>query len=122
MKMHPLLIVMICILLGAFGQISLKYGMKTIGSIAFSDMFFSKFFKILFQPFVFIGILLYAISMLLWLIAISKLELSFAYPLLSIGYIVVAFLSFIFFKENITLIRWTGIVLIVIGCFLLLKS
>ncbi|MEM1535239.1 MAG: SMR family transporter [Candidatus Pacearchaeota archaeon] len=121
-KMHPLIVVAVCIIFGSLGQISLKYGLFQIGLISLRDMFFSKFFNIIFQPFIFLGILLYAFSMFLWLVAISKLELSFAYPLLSIGYIIVAILSFIIFKENITLIRWTGIILIVIGCFLLTKS
>lgn len=120
--MHPLIVVAVCIILGSLGQISLKYGLFQIGLISPRDMFFSKFFNIIFQPFIFLGILLYAFSMFLWLVALSKLELSFAYPLLSIGYIIVAILSFIIFKENITLIRWTGIILIVIGCILLTKS
>ena len=121
MKMSPLIIVMICIVLGAFGQLSLKHGMNLLGSISFREMFFSKFFQIVFQPFVFTGLVLYAVSMFLWLIAISKLNLSLAYPLLSIGYILVAIFSFIFLKENISLLRWTGILLVVIGCFLILR-
>lgn len=121
MRMNPLIIVMICIVCGAFGQLSLKHGMNILGEISLRNIFFSRFFQIVFQPFVLTGIVLYAFSMFLWLVAISKLDLSLAYPLLSAGYIVVAVFSFIFLKEHISLLRWVGTLLIVMGSFLILR-
>jgi drug/metabolite transporter (DMT)-like permease len=52
----------------------------------------------------------------------SSLEVSYMYPLLSLGYVVTAALAFIFIGENITLLRWAGIVLILSGCFLITRS
>jgi drug/metabolite transporter (DMT)-like permease len=74
------------------------------------------------EKFVVIGIALYAIATLLWLVVLSKEELSFAYPMLAIGYILIAIFGKIFFGENVTFVRFLGILLISIGVFLLLKS
>lgn len=52
----------------------------------------------------------------------STPDVSFMYPLLSLGYIVTAILAFVFIGENITLLRWAGIVVIIAGCFMITKS
>jgi len=120
--MEVLLLVLISVLLGVFGQLSLKKGMDNIGNIEIQDLFSSRIFLIAKEKFVIIGITLYAVATLLWLVILSKAELSFAYPLLAIGYVLIAIFSKIFFNENLTAIRFLGILLISIGVFLLLKS
>lgn len=74
-------------------------------------------FKIVTNVYVLIGLLLYAVSAFLWLGALSTLYISYMYPLLSLTYVITAILAFLFLKENNTLIRWVGIVLVVIGMF-----
>jgi drug/metabolite transporter (DMT)-like permease len=51
----------------------------------------------------------------LWLVALSKIELSYAFPLLSSGYVIVAVLSMVFLKERISWMRWTAILIISLG-------
>jgi multidrug transporter EmrE-like cation transporter len=53
---------------------------------------------------------------------LSRIDLSMAYPLVSIAYIVTAIFSYFIFKENITLIRWIGIITICLGVFLVSRS
>jgi multidrug transporter EmrE-like cation transporter len=50
------------------------------------------------------------------------MELSFAYPLLSTGYVVVLIASWILFKEQISMIRWVGVMVICFGVFLISRS
>jgi drug/metabolite transporter (DMT)-like permease len=74
------------------------------------------------NKYIILGIILYAMSVFLWLGAMSTLDVSFMYPLLSLGYIVTAILALVFIGENITLLRWAGIVVIIAGCFMITKS
>ena len=66
--------------------------------------------------------LCYAISILLWMSVLSKAEVSFAYPFLSVGYVLSAVLGYVFFSESITVIRIAGIVVICIGVILISRS
>jgi multidrug transporter EmrE-like cation transporter len=96
------LFLVIAIALGAFGQVALKQGMSKISLSSGAGMAVGVV-RAIFTPYVFLGFLLYAIS--------SKWNLSYAYPMIAIGYIGVVFLSRIFFKEHVTPMQWVGIVL-----------
>ena len=120
--MEIVLLILISVILGAFGQIFLKKGMKNVGEIEIKDLLSSKFFNLIREKFLFLGIALYGLAAIVWLVILSKAELSFAYPLISIGYILVAVLSKIFLNESLTLVRFLGIILIFIGVFLILRS
>jgi len=121
-KMEVIVLVLISVLLGVFGQLSLKQGMKNVGNFELKDFLSSRIFELVVEKFVVIGIVLYAIATLLWLVVLSKAELSFAYPMLAIGYILIAIFGKTFFGENVTFVRFLGILLISVGVFLLLKS
>ena len=68
------------------------------------------------------GVFLYGVSALFWLVTLSRVELSFAYPIVSVSYILVAFGSKICFKERISAMRWMSIVIICAGVFLMFLS
>lgn len=123
-KMYiALILVFVAVFLGAFAQISLKNGMNKLGVIEFGEIIKpSGFSKVFTNGFVLLGVVLYAVSLLAWLSALSRLDVSFMYPLISVGYVITAIFAFIFLKENITLIRWAGILFIVFGSFLIARS
>ena len=122
--MFALTLVLICVLAGAAGQILWKEGMSNFGRInGIEDLLQVKtVWDIFTNKCIILGIILYAISVFLWLGAMSTLDVSFMYPLLSLGYIVTAILALVFIGENITLLRWAGIVVIIAGCFMITKS
>jgi len=120
--MEVIALVLISVLLGVFGQLSLKQGMKKIGNFELKDLASARVFALATEKFIVIGVMLYAIATLLWFVILSKAELSFAYPMLAIGYILIAIFSKVFFNENVTFVRFLGILLISAGVFLLLKS
>ena len=64
----------------------------------------------------------YAVSILLWIVVLSKVEVSFAYPFLSIGYVVAALVGYYFFGESLSLIRVAGIIIICVGVYLISRS
>lgn len=61
------------------------------------------------------GIVLYAVSALFWLIVLSRVPLSVAYPIVAVGYVVVVIYSRLVFREEVSWIAWVGLALIVIG-------
>jgi multidrug transporter EmrE-like cation transporter len=105
----------IAIGLGAVGQVSLKYGMSKVSLGGSSLGLAAGVIRAIFTPYVFLGFLLYAISSCFWLVVISKWNLSFAYPMIAVGYILVVFLSRLLFKEVVTPLQWVGIVLMCCG-------
>ena len=67
------------------------------------------------NPFFLLGMLCYAVSIVVWLLVLSKLEVSLAYPFLSIGYVITAVIGYFFMGEAVTLPRVAGIGLICLG-------
>ncbi len=118
-RMSVLLLVSISIILGVFGQLSMKKGMNSIGPIGLKNIFSSEIFSIVLQKFVFLGFVLYIFSSMLWLVALSQEEVSFIYPLISVGYIITAILGKFLFNENLTFFRFFGILLICGGVYLI---
>jgi drug/metabolite transporter (DMT)-like permease len=74
------------------------------------------------NPYVFVGLACFGMSAVFWLVVLSRLELSLVYPMVSVAYILVAIFSWFFFKENVNLVRWLGILVIVMGVFLISRS
>jgi drug/metabolite transporter (DMT)-like permease len=117
------ILVMTPISMGIIAQILLKTGMLQIGkfSVELSKLF-GTFVGIFLNPFVLSGMFLYFAGSLIWLIVLSRIDLSFAYPLLSIGYIFIVLYSDIILKEEVSLVRWAGVLTIVLGVFLISRS
>lgn len=69
------------------------------------------------KPFVLIGLTCYVISTVSWLAILSKVDLSYAYPLISLGYLIILFVGSVFFKEQITVWRIIGVLLISCGIY-----
>ena len=74
------------------------------------------------NPYVMAGLTCYVVSVMVWLMVLSRVEVTFAYPLLSIGYIVTAFAGWVFFDENMNYLRWSGILVICLGVYLITRT
>lgn len=68
------------------------------------------------------GIAAYAVSVVVWIVALSRVEVSIAYPMLSIGYVINAWLAWWLFDEAVSPQRWLGIGVIVLGVALVARS
>jgi drug/metabolite transporter (DMT)-like permease len=119
------ILVGVAIISGAIAQISLKRGVENLKDKYEINQLLNpiNFAKALFtSPFLLIGLVLYIIGFVVWIAALTKLDVSFMYPMLALAYVLVAVLAAVFLKEEITLLRWTGIALVTIGAILLLKT
>lgn len=114
--MYNLLLIIASVLTGAFGQIFLKAGALKINESALSGILKFTNFSILF------GFLFYGLSSLIWIFVLRKVQLSYAYPFVSLGYIVVFIASYFLFHETISLYRSIGITLILIGILFIARS
>ncbi len=112
--------ILISVIAGAVGQIMLKKGMSTMGPLTFSvDQLFNVLLKIALNPYVVIGLFIYVCGTVFWLFALSRVELSFAYPFASLSYIVMLLASWLLFQENITPLRILGTLVIGAGVILI---
>lgn len=106
------------VVITVFAQIALKTGMSQQTQLALNLKTAQNVFL---NPFVFGGIFSYGVAMILWLIVLSKLELSKAYPSLALGYVLVVLVSYFFLKEPLTLGKVLGSILICIGVILVFR-
>jgi len=100
-------------LLASFGQVLLKTGVSQIG--AGEQTLLIRLSQALFNPYVFVGLSIYAVCALLWLYVISKLPLSIAYPILGLTFFFVPILGVFFFEETLSLKQGAGLMLLFLG-------
>lgn len=107
----------------ALAQLLLKRGMIAVGEYPHSLQELMKFFYHAFtNPYVLGAIFVTFLTALTWFAALSKWQLSYLYPFISLCYIIVAIVSFYWFKETISITRWIGISVICVGVFLVGRS
>ena len=111
------------VLLNAAAQLLLKAGTNAIGHFEFSTANLAPIgWKVATQPYILGGLTCYAVSVVVWIIALSRVEVSIAYPMLSIGYVVNAIAAWYLLGEVLTPMRLAGIGIIIAGVFLVARS
>jgi multidrug transporter EmrE-like cation transporter len=107
------------VLLNAAAQLFLKAGTNTLGVVSFSSAdWLGQALKVGANPHIIGGMLCYALSLVVWIMALSRVPVSIAYPMLSIGYVVSAVAAYFLFGESLSLSRWMGIGFIIVGVYL----
>ena len=102
------------IIIAALGQLILKIGMNKVGQF--------NLIKTFTHPTILLGLSFYGVSLILWLLVLSKEKLSFVYPLVAFSYVVTVFLSKVILKETVPSLRWLGLGVIIIGILIVAKS
>lgn len=112
-----ILLILISISIAVGGQILLKIGMNRIGNIAVNSMsaLGHLFLGVIKSPIVLVGLFMYVISAAIWLVVISAVDLSFAYPFIGLTYVLILIVSKFILKESVNPIRWAGAAIITIG-------
>jgi len=111
------------VLLNALAQLLLKAGTNRIGEFAFSmDNVLPIGARIASSPPILAGLACYVVSVVVWILALSRVPVSVAYPLLSIGYVVNAVAAWWLFGETLGAQKMVGIGFIVVGVFLVARS
>jgi multidrug transporter EmrE-like cation transporter len=111
------------VLLNAAAQLLLKAGTNAVGRFEFSlGNLLPVGMKLAFEPHIAGGIACYVVSVMVWILGLSRVEVSIAYPMLSIGYVLNAVAAWYLFGESLTAQKLVGIAFIVTGVFLVARS
>ena len=121
--MKNFLLILVCVILGVCGQLLLKHGMSSNPDrVDQVREIVPRIVAAFLNPVVLLGFLAYFLSAALWLIVLTRNDLSYAYPMLSMGYIGVLVFSRIFFEEAVTPTRIVGTLVICLGVILISRT
>jgi multidrug transporter EmrE-like cation transporter len=116
-------LLMLGVLLNAGAQLLLKAGVNHISDFQLAwNHVWQLSTQLITNPYIMLGLGCYAISVLVWLVVLSKIEVSVAYPMLSLGFMVNAIAAYYLFGEDLNLIRIMGIATIILGVFIVARS
>ena len=111
------------VLLNAAAQLLLKAGTNSLGVITLTrDNWVGEFGRMAVEPHFLAGAACYGVSLVVWILGLSRVPVSIAYPLLSVGYVINAIAAYYLLGEALTAARWTGIGFIIIGVWLVARS
>jgi len=111
------------VLLNAAAQLLLKAGTNAVGHFEFHlDNVLPVGMKLACEPHIVGGMVCYVVSLVVWIMALSRVPVSVAYPMLSIGYVVNAIVAYYWLGEQVSVMRLVGIGVIVLGVFIVARS
>ncbi|MBK9121864.1 MAG: multidrug resistance protein [Chloroflexi bacterium] len=111
--------ILLSVFLSAGGQLLFKAAMNDFGVLELS---IPALLRLLSNPLLLLGLAVFFISAVLWLVALLRADLSFAVPFLSVAYILVLLGSVVLFQENISLLRLSGFAVIILGLFVIARG
>lgn len=116
-------LVFVGVLLGAAGQLFLKAGTNRVGHFVFRwENILPIGGKLATEPHVIAGLVCYATAVAVWIVVLSRVEVSVAYPMVSVGYAINAVAARYLFGEAVTRSRLFGIGIIIIGVYIVARS
>ncbi len=111
------------VLLNASAQLLLKAGTLRVGEFAYTLANVIPIgMRLAFNPYIAGGLACYVVSVVVWILALSRVPVSVAYPMLSIGYVVNALAAWWLFGESLGAQKLVGIAFIIVGVFLVARS
>ena len=122
-KYLVLSLILVDVILNVAGQLSLKHGMTQVGNFSLSLATLPPvFLRAATNLHVILGLFCYGMGFLVWLIVLAKAEVSYAYPMISLGYVFTAILAKMLFGEAVTMTRMAGILITCLGVFIIARS
>ncbi len=121
--MPAFVLILLSVLLNVIGQVFIKSGTKTLGIVDFAHSgIVGELIRVFSNGYIWAGLITYGIGTLFWISALSKSDLSYAYPFLALGYVLVIIVSYFLFKEPFTVYKVIGIALIVLGLIVISRK
>jgi len=116
-------LIILSVLFNTAAQIALKAGMLQIGHFNFTwENLIPIILKIIASPWIILGMMIYVGSVSVWLLVLSRTPISIAYPMASLGYITSAIAAYYLWGEDLTLMRIAGIIVILVGVYMVAKT
>lgn len=119
----PFLLIGLSIAMSVAGQITMKLGINQSSPGGFAD---SSPIEVLLtavrSPLVLLGLVFYGLGAAAWIVVLSRLDLSYAYPFIALNFVLIALVSRLVLAESIPAVRWAGIGMICIGIVLIARG
>ena len=116
-------LLMLGVFLNATAQLLLKAGTNAVGQFEFNaGNIVPVGMKLALEPHILGGVICYVVSLVVWILGLSRVEVSIAYPMLSIGYVLNAVAAWYLFGEAVSVTRLAGIGVIIIGVNIVARS
>jgi uncharacterized membrane protein len=117
-------LILTSVVLAGFAQITLKTGVNHVTATSGGELHLSagSLRSLLSSPIVWGGLVLFGLSAIVWLFALSRASLSFAYPFAALSYVLILVFSVLVLHETVQPIRWLGVALIVTGIVLVAQT
>jgi multidrug transporter EmrE-like cation transporter len=117
-------LILASVALAAIAQVTLKVGMNHVtdangGELALDA---DSLKQIATNVWVWAGLAIFGMSAILWLFALSKANLSYAYPFAALGYVIIVTASILFLGEHMRPLGWVGVAFIVVGIVLIAQG
>jgi drug/metabolite transporter (DMT)-like permease len=117
--------ILVSVIVAVLGQLLLKKGMADFGPLVLAlpwDHLLNTLWQIIKNPYVFIGLFIYGLSTIFWLIALSRVDLSYAYPFVSLSYGIMLIAAWLIFHENLNTYRLIGTLIICLGVLIISRG
>jgi multidrug transporter EmrE-like cation transporter len=122
-NMKNILLILTSVSLNATAQILMRRGMLKVGEISFGDGVFLRAISVMLSNvLLWFSLLCYGLSIIIWMAVLSRVEVSFAYAFSSLGYVLVTVMGVVLLKENISILRVIGILVVCIGIILVARG
>ena len=118
--LKSMVMLIVAVGLGVCGQLAMKSGVTRAGDLQtiLGQSVWRFAATVVKSPLIILGLFLYGISTIFWLLVLSRVDLSLAYPMIALGYVFVLLVSIVFLGEKVNVTRWLGTALIVLGVVL----
>jgi len=123
MNLASFSLLMLGVFLNATAQLLLKAGTNAVGQFEFSaGNIVPVGMKLALEPHIMGGLACYVVSVVVWILGLSRVEVSIAYPMLSVGYVLNAIAAWYLFGEAVSMSRLAGIGIIIVGVYIVARS
>ena len=120
--MKNILLILTSVSLNAGAQLLMRKGMLCIGEVSITHSLLKVLPQMITNIYLWLSICCYGISIITWMIVLSRVEVSFAYAFSSIGFILVTIMGAVFLREQVSTLKILGIGIICIGVIILARS
>ena len=122
--LQSVLLILASIIASVFGQFVLKTGAKQLGTLGVEQAGngLHHAFVAITNPWIVGGLGCYALGAVTWIVVLTRVPLSWAYPILALNQILILLVAWLFLGETVTAMRWGGALMIVAGVFLVSQS
>jgi drug/metabolite transporter (DMT)-like permease len=103
------------VILAAAGHLMIKAGLVAAAPAASHALLLGRLLTYFSQPYVLLGLTIYGIGTALWILAVSKHDISYVFPISALNYVLVTLGGKFLFAESVSLKRWAGVALVILG-------